>query len=97
MRRKLEGKPVTKKEREAESRRLAHLAALEAKGTCLCTSALSVNFTVLLGIVVPEKSGGSKKVVYGSRMRNKKERSEPAMNSNSDYHCIINEYKNTDV
>ena len=51
----------------------------------------------LLGITVPEKSGGGKKVVYGSRMRTKKERSEPAKNSNSDYHCIINKDKITVV
>lgn len=33
-RRKKEGKPVTKKEREAEARRLAQLAALQEQGVC---------------------------------------------------------------
>ena len=37
MRRKQEGKPVTKKEREAENRRLAQLAAMEEQGV-LCRS-----------------------------------------------------------
>lgn len=32
MRKKLEGKPVTKKEREIEARRLAHLAVLQEQG-----------------------------------------------------------------
>lgn len=32
LKRKLEGKPVTRKEREAEARRQAHLAALQEQG-----------------------------------------------------------------
>lgn len=36
MRRKLEGKPVTKKEREAEARRQAHLVALQDQGVWVC-------------------------------------------------------------
>lgn len=80
-RRRMEGKPVTKKEREAESRRQIQLAALQEQGNCVsCMTIFNYCLPPLLGMIVPEKGQGEKKkVVYGSRLRNRKEKGEPGM------------------
>lgn len=78
-RRKEEGKPVTKKERDAEAKRLSHIAALEEQGVHFGYRLPYLHlfyFTSLLGIFVPSKSEGEKKKIkYGSRLRTKKDKS----------------------